>query len=93
MAALKESKAFGLITPSLKWVVALIWLVIALFPIYWIFNVVFSAPDRPVALYPCLYPTSISAGIGILIATTLAQHTDTGLPTWLNADEGSVPSP
>ncbi len=35
----------------------------ALFPIWWMFNIVFSEPGIPIAINPRLYPTSLTAGI------------------------------
>jgi len=57
----------------LKWVLALAWLVISIFPIYWLFNVVFSPPGMAASLSPRLFPTSFSAGI-----TKITQMADTG---------------
>jgi|GEM_PF-3227303 multiple sugar transport system permease protein len=45
------------------WVLALFFLVIAVFPIYWMINVVFSPEGIPVSLDPRLYPSSLSGGI------------------------------
>jgi multiple sugar transport system permease protein len=42
---------------------AMLILVIALFPIWWMINVVFSKPGVPVSVNPRLFPTSISDGI------------------------------
>ena len=47
----------------LKWALALIVAVIALFPIWWMINVVFALPGEPVSINPRLWPTSIPAGI------------------------------
>ncbi len=47
----------------LKWTVAVFWLVITVFPIWWMFNVVFSKGGEQVALSPRLYPTSLPGGI------------------------------
>ena len=47
----------------LKWVVALLVAAIAIFPIWWMINVVFALPGEPVSLNPRLWPTSLSAGI------------------------------
>jgi multiple sugar transport system permease protein len=46
----------------LKWVLALLIAAIALFPIWWMVNVVFALPGEPVSLNPRLWPTSLSAG-------------------------------
>ncbi|MCX5496960.1 carbohydrate ABC transporter permease [Kaistia dalseonensis] len=47
----------------LKWVLAVSIAAIALFPIWWMINVVFAVPGEPVSLNPRLFPTSIPAGI------------------------------
>lgn len=47
----------------LKWALALAIAVIALFPIWWMINVVFALPGEPVSINPRLWPTSIPAGI------------------------------
>jgi len=47
----------------LKWTVALIVAAIAIFPIWWMINVVFALPGEPVSLNPRLWPSSLSAGI------------------------------
>lgn len=47
----------------LKWLVALIWFSFTVFPIWWMFNVVFTNPGTPIAINPRLYPSSLSAGI------------------------------
>jgi multiple sugar transport system permease protein len=46
-----------------RWVLAIFFLVIAIFPIYWLFNVVFSPPGTAVAITPRLFPTSFSDGM------------------------------
>jgi multiple sugar transport system permease protein len=46
-----------------KWAVALIWFVVTVFPIWWMFNIVFTDPGSPIALNPRLYPSSLTAGI------------------------------
>jgi multiple sugar transport system permease protein len=53
------------ITPwtVLKWTAAICIAVVAVFPIWWMFNVVFADPGVPVSLNPRLYPTSLSAGV------------------------------
>jgi multiple sugar transport system permease protein len=48
---------------SINWFFALVFLVMALFPIWWMFNITFSEPGVPIAINPRLYPTSFSAGI------------------------------
>jgi multiple sugar transport system permease protein len=47
----------------LRWALALIVALIAVFPIWWMVNVVFALPGEPVSLNPRLWPTSFSAGI------------------------------
>ncbi len=56
----------------LKLGVAILWAAVVLFPLWWVFNVVFSPSGIPIALSPRLYPSSLSAGIGKL-ATVLAE--------------------
>ncbi|MEH6774892.1 MAG: carbohydrate ABC transporter permease [Cereibacter changlensis] len=46
----------------LKWVVAICIAIVAVFPIWWMVNVVFAEPGAPVSINPRLYPTSFSAG-------------------------------
>ncbi|WP_052600626.1 carbohydrate ABC transporter permease [Microvirga lotononidis] len=47
----------------LKWTIAICVAIVAIFPLWWMFNVVFSEPGVPVSINPRLYPTSISAGL------------------------------
>jgi multiple sugar transport system permease protein len=47
----------------IKWILAIFFFVLALFPLWWMFNIVFSEPGIPIAINPRLYPTSLSAGI------------------------------
>lgn len=47
----------------IRWLIVLVCAAIVIFPIYWLFNVVFSPPGMAVAITPRLYPTSFSAGI------------------------------
>lgn len=47
----------------IKWLLAIIFLIMALFPIWWMFNITFSDPGTPIAINPRLYPTSITSGI------------------------------
>ncbi|PLP59422.1 carbohydrate ABC transporter permease [Mesorhizobium loti] len=47
----------------LKWVLAICVAVVAVFPIWWMFNVVFADPGTPVSINPRLYPTSLSSGL------------------------------
>ncbi len=46
-----------------KWAVAMLWFVVTVFPIWWMFNVVFTDPGSPIAINPRLYPSSLTAGI------------------------------
>jgi multiple sugar transport system permease protein len=57
-----------------KWIVALLWFVVTIFPIWWMFNVVFTDPGTPIAINPRLYPSSIPAGIkniGLVVSESL----------------------
>ena len=57
----------------LKWVLAITLAVIAIFPIWWMINVVFAQPGEPVSLNPRIWPTSLSAGldkIGMIFTQT-----------------------
>lgn len=47
----------------INWFFAVIFLIMALFPIWWMFNIVFSEPGIPIAINPRLYPTSFTSGI------------------------------
>ncbi len=46
-----------------KWTLAICIAIVAAFPIWWMFNVVFADPGQPVSLNPRLYPTSFNSGI------------------------------
>lgn len=46
----------------LKWVVAICVAIVAVFPIWWMVNVVFADPGTPVSINPRLYPTSFNSG-------------------------------
>ncbi|MGH1416281.1 MAG: carbohydrate ABC transporter permease [Pelagimonas sp.] len=46
----------------LKWIAALCVAVVALFPLWWMFSVVFAEAGVPVAVNPRLYPTSFADG-------------------------------
>jgi multiple sugar transport system permease protein len=46
-----------------RWALALAVAVVAVLPVWWMVNVVFSLPGEPVSLNPRLWPTSISAGL------------------------------
>lgn len=47
----------------LKWAAAILFAIVAVFPIWWMVNVVFAVPGEPVSLNPRLWPTSFPAGI------------------------------
>lgn len=47
----------------LKWIVAISVAIVAVLPIWWMINVVFSDPGAPVSINPRLYPTSIESGL------------------------------
>ena len=47
----------------LKWIVAICVATVAVLPIWWMINVVFSDPGAPVSINPRLYPTSIESGL------------------------------
>ena len=47
----------------LKWVVAICVAIVAVFPIWWMVNVVFADPGVPVSINPRLYPTSLGSGL------------------------------
>jgi multiple sugar transport system permease protein len=47
----------------IRWGVALIWFLVTVFPVWWMFNIVFTESGVPVAINPRLYPSSLSAGI------------------------------
>jgi multiple sugar transport system permease protein len=49
--------------PILRWACAAAWFVVTVFPVWWMFNIVFTAGGVPIAINPRLYPTSIPAGI------------------------------
>lgn len=46
-----------------RWAIALIVAGIAILPIWWMVNVVFSVPGEPVSINPRLFPTSLSHGL------------------------------
>jgi multiple sugar transport system permease protein len=47
----------------IAWGLGIFALILALFPIWWMFNIVFSPAGLPIALNPRLYPTSLGDGI------------------------------
>lgn len=55
------------INTILKWIIAIVILFIAVFPIWWMFCIVFSDPGIPVSVDPRLYPSSLSSGIQNII--------------------------
>jgi multiple sugar transport system permease protein len=63
MKSLKKMFVRLTLSTIINWILALIFLVMALFPIWWMFNIVFSEPGIPIAINPRLYPTSFTAGI------------------------------
>lgn len=57
----------------LKWLLAVSIAFVTIFPLWWMFNVVFSLPGEPVSINPRLWPTSLSAGfdkIGMIFVQT-----------------------
>jgi multiple sugar transport system permease protein len=67
----------------LKWIIAIIALIIALFPIWWVFSIVFSDPGTPVSVNPRLYPSSLSAGFQN-IAKAVTENNYQFLRAYLN---------
>jgi len=63
MRSLSRMKARFSLGTIINWILALIFLVMALFPIWWMFNITFSEPGIPIAINPRLYPTSFTSGI------------------------------
>jgi multiple sugar transport system permease protein len=53
------------ITPGtlVKWILAIAIFIFAVFPIWWMFNIVFSESGVAVSINPRLYPTSLIAGL------------------------------
>jgi len=47
----------------LKWIIAILVAFIAIFPIWWMVNVVFATPGEPVSINPRLFPTDLNAGL------------------------------
>lgn len=58
----------------LKWIVAIVALFLALFPIWWVFSIVFSDPGTPVSVNPRLYPSSFSAGIENIVKVIMENN-------------------
>ncbi len=46
-----------------KWIIGMIILFIMVFPVWWVFCIVFSEPGASITVNPYLYPASFSAGI------------------------------
>lgn len=63
MKSLRKFINYFSFSTFINWVLAIIFLVMALFPLWWMFNIVFSEPGIPIAINPRLYPTSFMAGI------------------------------
>ncbi len=69
MSNWKRLSSFGGVGVTLmKLLVAVVWAVIVLFPLWWVFNVVFSPPGLAIALNPRLVPSSLPAGIAKITA-------------------------
>lgn len=51
------------IWPFVKWTLAILATIVAVLPIWWMINVVFSVPGEPVVINPRLWPTSLSSGL------------------------------
>jgi multiple sugar transport system permease protein len=62
MSTMRKLRRFTVWT-ALKWVLAIAIALLAVFPIWWMINVVFAQAGEPVSLNPRLWPTSLSAGI------------------------------
>lgn len=71
MSTMRKLRRFTLWT-VLKWALAIAVALVAVFPIWWMLNVVFAQAGEPVSLNPRLWPTSFSAGID-KIATIFAE--------------------
>ena len=61
----------------LRLIAALLWFVFTVFPIWWMFNIVFTKGGVAIAINPRLYPSSLTAGIKnireVLVGTTFAR--------------------
>ena len=64
----------------LKWIVAIFWFLVTVFPIWWMFNIVFTDPGSPIAINPRLYPSSLSAGIANI--TTVISESQFLISDW-----------
>lgn len=67
-----------------KWIIAIIVFIIAVFPIWWMFNIAFSDPGTPVSVNPRLYPSSFSAGVQNII-NALTENNYQFLKAYLNS--------
>jgi multiple sugar transport system permease protein len=60
-----------------KWILGMMILLVMVFPIYWVFCIVFSEPGASITVNPYLYPASLSGGIhkiiGIFQTTKIAR--------------------
>ncbi|MEA3537280.1 carbohydrate ABC transporter permease [Rhizobium sp. CC-YZS058] len=63
MIAVPRRNNKGLAWTVFRFALALLIALIAIFPIWWMLNVVFAHPGEPVSLNPRLWPTSLSAGL------------------------------
>ncbi|MBI9050564.1 MAG: carbohydrate ABC transporter permease [Anaerolineaceae bacterium] len=52
----------------IRWTFATIILIIAVFPIWWMFNIVFSEPGVAISINPRFWPTSLTAGVENILA-------------------------
>lgn len=71
------------VSSILKWFVAIVALIIAIFPIWWMISIAFSDPGVPVSTNPRLYPSSLSAGIQN-IEKALTENNNQFLKAYLN---------
>jgi multiple sugar transport system permease protein len=62
MTTMRKLRRFTLWT-ALKWALAIAIALVAVFPIWWMINVVFAQAGEPVSLNPRLWPTSLGAGL------------------------------
>lgn len=62
MSTMRKLRRFTVWT-ALKWALAIAIALVAVFPIWWMINVVFAQAGEPVSLNPRLWPTSLGAGV------------------------------
>jgi ABC-type glycerol-3-phosphate transport system permease component len=80
VSAASHVRVAGRFLPSLsaatvlKWALAICIAIVAIFPIWWMVNVVFAEPGTPVAINPRLFPTSLGAGFA-KVETILRETT------------------